>query len=63
MVGYDAKDEERLARMRLLLKMACQIGGRSAHAGDAIVASAANILQGVVYRQDRKAKVIPFRGR
>lgn len=57
---YDQRDEERLARMRLLLKMACQIGGRNNHEADAIVACAANVLQGVVHRQDRKAQVIPF---
>lgn len=57
---YDQTDEERLDRMRLMLKLASQIGGRNAHAADAVVACAANILQGVVYRQSRKAKVIPF---
>lgn len=54
---YHINEEDRLARVRLLLKMACQIGGRN---GDAVVACAANILQGVVHRQDRTAQVIPF---
>ncbi|MCC6489127.1 MAG: hypothetical protein IT364_16630 [Candidatus Hydrogenedentes bacterium] len=60
---YDLAEEARLARVRLLLKMACQIGHSDVRAGDAIVASAANILAGVVRRQDRKAQVIPFRPR
>jgi hypothetical protein len=57
------KDEAVMRRVRTLLAQAhgIEVGDRNPEAADALGAQAANLLAGVVYRNDRRANVIPMR--
>ena len=59
-MDFDEYEERRLAKVRELLKRACTIGAVSPRLGDIMVARAANVLAGVVHRQERTAQVLPF---